>query len=1155
MPPTQKHRFVSINTPLGEDALAIGSLRVEESLGRPFRIDVDLTSESGSVSFEEILGKNATIRLEVSGEKTRYFNGLVHRFVQTRMEGRHAHYRATLVPWLWFLTRTADCRIFQKMKAPDILKQVFRDHGFSDFRDALTGSYFVWEYCVQYRETDFNFVSRLMEQEGIYYFFEHENGRHTLVLADGRNAHKPFPGYARVDYRGAEGGVREKEYIFDWTTIKEVHAGVYSLNEFNFETPKSSLLAKSRMARAHALSEFEIYDYPGEYDEQGEAEGHYAKVRLQELQSRYEVAQGHANARGIAAGSVFSLDDYPRPDQNRDYLVTDAVIRVTGDDYVAGSGSGEDFFSCAFSAVPSDTLYRPARTTPKPLIQGPQTAIVAGPKGEEIYTDKYGRVKLQFHWDRYGKADEQSSCWVRVSQEWAGKKWGSMHIPRIGQEVIVEFLEGDPDCPIITGRVYNADAMPPYALPEEKTKSTLKSNSTKGGDGFNEIRFEDKKGSEQIFIHGQKDLDVRVRNDVRETNYGNRDVRVGWEKDGAKGGSFNTLVRHNVNNHVEGSQYERVEKELHQTVEKDVIEYFQKNQSTLVTDVRTLNAREIVVEAGDAISQKTVKLTVEASSEIGVKGGAINVESSKGISLKCGGSFITINPSGVAIHGATVLINSGGAAMPAAECKPADVPPIELPRTPRIADDAKTGSILTVRHTAAQRQKVKPPPIKAAPFVPLKPKAASSASSGSSGASSSGPEAEVASPPRCAPTKPCDIVDLKLYCGDRGEPYAVTSQKGTVLQVVPSKGVKKVCDSVKYFGLVECSRTKTSGGVDDVTAVVVSQDGQAAGRKEICFKRSASPPGESEWVSAQRKTEQIKSTPSEAAWLADVTPEEYSIFGRGCVDGSERNLTLQVFPSEQYELKIAVTLFKKYYDQWNMYIKLFAGATFGAVEITQKMKPPEGVITVNTGWKEEKNKPLAYYDVEVLAGLDPWWGGSIEISVSILTLVATCASPLAVVLARVAKKLVDGYVSVEVGISTSLKAGWHGKQYYLESFQNSGEFKITGKGEIVLTIGVKANLWVLEVRLEGKATTELEIAGTLEGSARGLEVDGSFTYGEIKIKFVTVWSAYDAEEKDLDDDGAAKTGKEYTLRPKDEVPFGPWPLIEIEPKARSSGSW
>ncbi len=357
-----------------------------------------------------------------------------------------------------------------------------------------------------------------MEHEGIYYFFTHENGKHTLVLADNVSAHTTYPSYDTINFRTGRGGVASSESITDWTLEQEVQPGAYSLNDFNFETPKTSLLAKSLISTPSAQSSFEVYDYPGEFSTQSDGTD-YSQIRIEELHSRYEIVHGTANARGLAAGFTFTLANAPRKDQNRSYLITSASYRLTGYKYGSSNSSDEgEIFACQFTAMDSTKPFRSARVTPKPLIQGPQTAMVVGPSGEEIHTDQYGRIIVQFHWDRYGKADENSSCWVRVSQAaWAGKKYGAMYIPRVGHEVIVEFLEGDPDLPIVTGRVYNADATPPYDLPAEKTKTTLKSASSKGASGFNELRFEDKAGSEQVFIHAEKDMDVRVKNDHKET--------------------------------------------------------------------------------------------------------------------------------------------------------------------------------------------------------------------------------------------------------------------------------------------------------------------------------------------------------------------------------------------------------------------------------------------------------------------------------------------------------------------------------------------------------------------------------------------------------------------------------------------------------------
>jgi type VI secretion system secreted protein VgrG len=530
MPLKQDSRLIAIKTALGPDALALRSVSIQEQISRLFQIEAELSSEDGEVDFDKVVGHPATIRLFVGQKEKRYFDGVVSRLVQVGNQNDYPHYRATIVPWLWFLTRTSDCRIFQQKTTPDIIEDVFKRRGFNDYQLKLSGNYQPREYCVQYRETDFNFVSRLMEQDGIYYYFEHQDGKHTLVLADSISAHKPFSNYADVTFHELEKG-SDREVITDWTMEKEVQPVTSALQDFDFKKPKTSLLASNQISRKHGKAQFEIYDYPGEYTDHGDGQ-RLADVRLEELQTQYETLHGQATARGLAAGHIFKLKNHPRDDQNRDYLITGVSIHADAGEFSSQAGGGNDFFSCSLTAIDKTQQFRPARLTPKPIVQGPQTAIVVGPGGEEIYTDEHARVKVHFHWDRHDKSDENSSCWVRVSQFWAGKTWGSIHIPRIGQEVIIEFLEGDPDRPIITGRVYNADQTPPYGLPANKTQSGLKSRSSKGGSSpnFNEIRFEDKKGSEEVYIHAEKDQNNVVEHD-ETTKVGNdRTENVGHDE-------------------------------------------------------------------------------------------------------------------------------------------------------------------------------------------------------------------------------------------------------------------------------------------------------------------------------------------------------------------------------------------------------------------------------------------------------------------------------------------------------------------------------------------------------------------------------------------------------------------------------------------------
>ena len=510
---TQAQRQIAIETSLGKDVIVLRSATIHEQLSQLTTIQAQLFSLKENIKFEDLLGTKVTIRLSLESG-TRYFNGYVTSLAQSMNQGSYAVYEATISPWLWFLTRTADCRIFQKQSVPDIIKAVFRDLGYTDFKEKLSRTYTTWDYCVQYRETDFNFVSRLMEQEGIYYYFTHENSKHDLILADNYGSHHPIPAQSKLTFYPPDATAREEYYCTYWQVSKQVLPGKYVLKDFDFKRPKADLRTNHSIIQTHSLADYEVYDYPGEYEQLDEG-SNYVRVRLEELQAAYEQAYGQSNARNMLAGGLFKLQDYARPDQDREYLITSITHLLNEDVYEAHNTTQQPVYSNSFNVIESKTPFRPARLTPKPHIRGPQTAIVVGTAGEEIYTDEFGRVKLQFHWDRYGKSDENSSCWVRVSQLWAGKNWGGIHIPRIGQEVIVEFLEGDPDRPIITGRVYNGEQIVPYGLPANKTQSGIKSRSSKGGTGanFNEIRMEDKKGQEQLYIHAEKNQDNIVEND------------------------------------------------------------------------------------------------------------------------------------------------------------------------------------------------------------------------------------------------------------------------------------------------------------------------------------------------------------------------------------------------------------------------------------------------------------------------------------------------------------------------------------------------------------------------------------------------------------------------------------------------------------------
>jgi type VI secretion system secreted protein VgrG len=506
-------RMMELTTPVGKDLL-FHTLRGREELGRSSEFELSALSTRNDIKPSDLLGKSITVKLELVKGGFRYFNGYVTRFAQGETLGRYYEYRMTVHSWLWFLTRTADCKIFQEKTVPDIIKEVFGDHKMAVFEDGLTASYQPREYCVQYRETDFAFVSRLMEEEGIYYYFEHSDGKHTLKMVDSDSGHKKLEGKSSIAYhlpgRTLHG---DEEYIQAFRQGQCVQPGVVATRSYDFGKPKADLGVKAQNVQQCANADYEVYDYAGDYIQTDNGD-HLARVRIEELHSEFELAEAECNVREVTVGRLFKLTNAPRKDQEKDYLIVKAEWDLQNNTYETNTDE-DAIYRCTMTVLQSKQQFRPARITPRPTMGGPQTAVVTGPGGEEIYCDKYGRVKVQFHWDRYGKKNENSSCWIRVSNPWAGGNWGGIAIPRMGQEVIVDFLEGDPDQPIITGRVYNADQMPPYGLPGNATQTGIKSRSSKGGGAanFNEIRFEDKKGSEQVFIHAEKNQDIEVEND------------------------------------------------------------------------------------------------------------------------------------------------------------------------------------------------------------------------------------------------------------------------------------------------------------------------------------------------------------------------------------------------------------------------------------------------------------------------------------------------------------------------------------------------------------------------------------------------------------------------------------------------------------------
>jgi type VI secretion system secreted protein VgrG len=503
--------ILTLTTPLGKDKLTLRSIQAEERMSGLFHYALEMVSKDDSLDFTKIVGKAVTVSLTMASGDIQYFNGIVGRFIQAGKNQLVTTYRADVHPWLWLLTMNSDCRIFQNKSALEIIKAVFSDAGFTDFKDSTSATYAARDYCVQYMESNFQFVSRLMEEEGMFYFFEHTSSTHTLVLADDASVYKDILGTSTVYIGSNDKSWEDEAAIFDCSWEQQVTVGQFQATDYNFETPSTDLLSKTSAKDTSRA----LYEYPGRYLVKADGDAITARA-LAAYETPGKVLRGSSACSGFRAGAKFTLTDHSRAEVNASYYLKWVSFRV-------GQAT---LYTNSFQALPSTVVFRPTPTTPRARIYGSQTATVVGKSGEEIWTDSYGRIKVKFNWDQAPAKDETASCWIRVSQTWAGKAWGSIFIPRIGMEVIVSFLEGNPDRPIVTGCVYNATQTVPYALPGDQTKSTIKSNSSKGGGGFNEIRFEDKKSSEEIFVQAQKDLNITVLNDRTETITNNRTTTI-----------------------------------------------------------------------------------------------------------------------------------------------------------------------------------------------------------------------------------------------------------------------------------------------------------------------------------------------------------------------------------------------------------------------------------------------------------------------------------------------------------------------------------------------------------------------------------------------------------------------------------------------------
>ena len=664
---------ITLTTPLPEGQLRFEAMTHTSGISILDETRLQLLSEEADIDPDQLLGKLLTVHVELRDGQKRHFNGFVTRFGIGHHRGRYFGYQAVLRPWPWLLSRRSDCKIFQDMTVPEIVEQVFKNHaGLQNYELRLVRSYRKRTYCVQYRETDFNFISRLLEDEGIYWYFEHTESEHKLIVMDDGADHQPMAGYEELPYYANAGQVQpDVDFVTAWIFERSVFSAKVALRSYNFETPSTNLQVTQASEHGFGSADLEQFDYQGDYLTKDEGQD-IADTRIDEQQSQFQQHAGQSNAHGLCTGNTFTLSRHPRADQNIKQLVVQTQISAhvgSTEAGMEGRPQANDDWRCSFSAIPATQQFRPVRRTSKPFVQGPQTAVVTGPAGEEIFTDKYGRVKVQFRWDRYGQGDEKSSCWIRVSHPWAGKGWGAISIPRIGQEVVVDFLEGDPDQPIITGRVYNAESMPPYGLPAAAVVSGIKSNTHKGK-GYNQMTMDDTAGKEKITIHAQYDMDTTVEHDQTNTVHNTFTETIkSTTKITITEGTYNHDVKANTATyHVQGALTENYDATQTTTVKSNIITKSTGGSIQITSDTAHVfidastkiklhvGASTISMDSAGNIAIEGVNVAIKGSTSVSIKGGEVTSEADSKHQTK-GGIVISTGKASNTVEGGMVMLN------------------------------------------------------------------------------------------------------------------------------------------------------------------------------------------------------------------------------------------------------------------------------------------------------------------------------------------------------------------------------------------------------------------------------------------------------------------------------------------------------------------
>ena len=642
----QHEVLLSVSTALGADVLLLDTAQGVEGISQLFGFTLTMRSSSNALKASDIIGKLATVTLSTDGGHKRYVNGIVSRFAYLGSSADFALYTAEIVPSMWLLTLGKDRVIYQNMSTPDIVSAVLKEFSVR-FESKLSGNYSPREYCVRYDESAFDFISRLLEEEGIFYFFTHADGAHTLVLADSNSTFAVCPNAAKLVMRNDAKNLGDVNSIQRFEQNERLVIKSHAVDDYNYLTPSTALFAKVDGKTDHRGMD---YEYPGRYQTLSEGQAR-ARIRVQEHQSDSQFILGESQCPHLLPGTQFTLAEHLRGELNASHVVRTVRHHAEREKY-----------QNSFETVPPAVPFRPLRLTPRPVVLGNHTAKVVGSSGEEIWTDQYGRIKVQFPWDRVGKKDDKSSCWIRVSQIWAGQSWGALFLPRIGQEVLVSYLDGDPDRPLVTGSVYNAEQTTPIALPGKSSQSTIRSRSTKKGTAGNEMRFEDKIDAEELYLHAQKDMLVEVENDLTTT------VLAGNEAHTVKKGNRTVKVDTGNETHsVKGTrELEITGDETHVNkanfTQKVTGNYELKVTGNLVIDVTGTimikSAQSVDVKAGTNLTNKAdINLTNDAGAMMTNKAGAKMSNEAPLIDSKASGMH-SVEAGGIlTLKGALVKIN------------------------------------------------------------------------------------------------------------------------------------------------------------------------------------------------------------------------------------------------------------------------------------------------------------------------------------------------------------------------------------------------------------------------------------------------------------------------------------------------------------------